>query len=209
MLLTSDNVIVPIGGLHTGLCKDAVCEPTAATRLLSGPRRSVVATGGDRAMVLPTKSSVPTTALSATVANTKRRVRFAMDRNTVRMRRQHDDNHDDMDGASSWMQPEDYLAIRQDNIRTLLAIKEADGCLSQLDPNIVCPRGLELVICKLMFGSHPGNQKKVPKLIVQLYRSQKKLGKVDPKEIRSMYEILSQFDRSRALQTAVSDAGSV
>jgi hypothetical protein len=132
----------------------------------------------------------------------KKTVRFAEDRNSVRSRHVSTE-----DLNKSWLQPEEYEKIRENNWATLRAIKSVGGNVSGLDINKVCVRGLELIIGIVVF--HSTSRRKQPefaeKILIQ-HRVEKDLGFSDPDSLRILSQALSKADQARALKIASIDA---
>jgi hypothetical protein len=132
----------------------------------------------------------------------KKTVRFAEDRNTVRSRHVSTE-----DLNKSWLQPEEYEKIRENNWATLRAIKSVGGNVSGLDVNKVCVRGLELIFGVVVFNNT--SQRKQPEFaekILMQHRVEKDLGFSDPDSLRILSRALSKVDQARALKIASIDA---
>jgi hypothetical protein len=133
----------------------------------------------------------------------KKAVSFAEDLNTVRSRHVSDE-----DLNNSWLQPEEYEKIRENNRATLRAVKMiVGGNVSGLDVNKVCVRGLEQVICMVVLNTISRRKQRefVEKVLIQ-HRVEKDLGFSDPDSLRILSQALSKADWARALRTASIDA---
>jgi hypothetical protein len=134
----------------------------------------------------------------------KKIVSFAEDLNTVRSRHVSDE-----DLNNSWLQSEDYKKILENNRSTLRAVKMivGRGNVSGLDINKVCVRGLEQVICMVVFNTISRRKQRefAEKVLIQ-HRVEKDLGFSDPDSLRILSQALSKADWARALRTASIDA---
>jgi hypothetical protein len=109
---------------------------------------------------------------------------------------------------NSWLQPEEYEKIRENNRATLRAVKMiVGGNVSGLDVNKVCVRGLEQVICMVVLNTISRRKQRefAEKILIQ-HRVEKDLGFSDPDSLRILSQALSKADWARALRTASIDA---
>lgn len=132
----------------------------------------------------------------------KKSVRFAEENNTVLYRHLSID-----DLRQAWLSPEEYHAIRLDNLITLAAIKQVDGAIALLNPDSVCIRGLEGVIVRFLFKTAHRSQRMYTRCILQQQHVQRQLsgGKIDPEALKTLSLLLSKRDGDRAQEMAILD----
>jgi hypothetical protein len=131
----------------------------------------------------------------------KKTVRFCDDdKNTVAYRHL---SIEDLKRA--WMNQDDYKTIRQENRKTIVALKKVMGKFHNLDSQY-CIRGLETFISILIFGTDRQKNVKITRVILDEQNIQRASGISDPTTLNAVSMILTRDSRVKALQSASYDA---
>ena len=132
-----------------------------------------------------------------------KKVRFDDTKNTVKYRHLIKE-----DLQNAWIQEDEYQAIREDNVQTILAVKAAKGKMSALDSQKFCIRGLEEQVSVFLFKSERTRQRSLIRRIVQEQNALKKMGCFDPNFLKGLSMTLSREARTKAVRLAFIDAAS-
>lgn len=101
-----------------------------------------------------------------------------------------------------WIQEDEYKAIRLENMKIILELKNANGIITDIDE--LCLRGLENVAAVYVYNKYMNRQKLHPRRIVQY---QKLMGMSQNPDILSILsQTSSQQDQMKAQEIAMIDA---
>ena len=112
----------------------------------------------------------------------------------------------EQDIARRWIQRHEYKAIRQENIRTILELRKANGRYTEIDPTKYCLRGLENLASLYVFHTFQNQAKLGPQRVIEFQRIQLKMGHRDPDLLRQMATTFSRKDQIKAHKMALIDA---
>lgn len=105
--------------------------------------------------------------------------------------------------CNSWYRREDYWSFEQERRFTLMAIRNANGDESVLDPNQFSLRGLEQKVCRQQIAQRKWEAQLCQRAVLEHQFRLRQSGIWDPDQLKAISERYSQPAQQRALQTGV------
>jgi hypothetical protein len=109
------------------------------------------------------------------------------------------------DLRQTWYQAHEYGSFEAERRRTILAVREKQGDLSRLDPNVHCVRGLEHQLSSKQVLSRKYKSIQYTKVLLEQQYIQRLTGVSDPEYLQVLSQMFSKQASQRAYLRAVID----
>lgn len=105
-----------------------------------------------------------------------------------------------------WYQQTEYQEIKNENRETIREMQQSNGCEQCFDMEKYCTRGLEPLICALIFHIPANRQKKVVQAVLCMQQLMRQVKNIDLELLRRASTTISKHDNICARNRATSDA---